>query len=67
MGVSVQKLKNAVEFYGAISSNKLQGLSIQMDSKQANLPTVVKNYASEGIIQFFFEDHPPKSASVFMF
>lgn len=58
MGVSVQKLKNAVEFYGAISSNKLHGLSIQMDSKQASLPTVVKNYASEGLIQFFFEDHP---------
>ena len=67
MGVSVQKLKNAVEFYGAISNNKLQGLSIQMDSKQASLPTVVKNYASEGIIQFFFEDHAPaQSFSIYV-
>ncbi|KMV74288.1 hypothetical protein AI29_00665, partial [bacteria symbiont BFo2 of Frankliniella occidentalis] len=47
--------------------NKLRGLSIQMDSKQASLPTVVKNYASEGIIQFFFEDHAPaQSFSIYV-
>ncbi len=27
--VSVQKLENAIEFYGAISHNKLHGLSVQ--------------------------------------
>lgn len=58
MGVSVQKLENAIEFYGAISRNKLHGLSIKVDSHSSSLPTVVNNYASEGIIQFFFEDNP---------
>ncbi|GAA0512993.1 class I adenylate cyclase [Tatumella terrea] len=58
MSVSVQKLENAVEFYGAISNNKLHGLSIKVESQQAELPAVVNGYASEGIIQFFFEDSP---------
>lgn len=56
MGVSLQKLENAVEFYGAISNNKLHGLSIKMEADQVPLPAVVNNHASEGIIQFFFED-----------
>lgn len=56
LSVSVQKLENAIEFYGAISNNKLHGLSIKVDSEQKRLPSVVNSYASEGIIQFFFED-----------
>lgn len=56
MGVSVQKLENAVEFYGAISNNKLHGLSIKVEPNQTPLPSVVNGYASEGIIQFFFEE-----------
>ncbi|QPW28711.1 class I adenylate cyclase [Edwardsiella ictaluri] len=56
LSVSVQKLENAVEFYGAISNNKLHGLSMQVETDQAHLPAVVDGYASEGIIQFFFED-----------
>ena len=56
LGVSVQKLENAVEFYGAISNNKLHGLSIKVETEQVQLPPVVNGYASEGIIQFFFED-----------
>lgn len=56
MSVSVQKLENAVEFYGAISNNKLHGLSIKVETNQTPLPPVVNAYASEGIIQFFFED-----------
>lgn len=56
LGVSVQKLENAVEFYGAISNNKLHGLSIQVESGQVELPVVVNHHASEGIIQFFFCD-----------
>ena len=55
LGVSVQKLENAVEFYGAISNNKLHGLSIKVET-ETRLPNVVNGYASEGIIQFFFED-----------
>ncbi|MDK4219121.1 class I adenylate cyclase [Pantoea agglomerans] len=56
MSVSVQKLENAVEFYGAISNNKLHGLSIKVETNQTPLPSVVNGYASEGIIQFFFEN-----------
>ncbi|RLR17763.1 class I adenylate cyclase [Sodalis-like symbiont of Bactericera trigonica] len=56
LSVSVQKLENAVEFYGAISNNKLHRLSIQMETEQVHLPPVMDGFASEGIIQFFFED-----------
>lgn len=57
LSISAKKLENAVEFYGAISNNKLHGLSIKMDKDDSPLPAVVNNYASEGIIQFFFEDN----------
>ncbi|WP_313084570.1 class I adenylate cyclase, partial [Atlantibacter sp.] len=56
VNVSVQKLENAIEFYGAISHNKLHGLSVQVETNQVKLPAVVDGYASEGIIQFFFEN-----------
>ncbi|MEC5343751.1 class I adenylate cyclase [Brenneria populi] len=56
LSVSVQKLENAVEFYGAISNNKLQGLPVHIESSHAHLPPVIDGVASEGIIQFFFED-----------
>ncbi|KAA8996437.1 class I adenylate cyclase [Affinibrenneria salicis] len=56
LSVSVQKLENAVEFYGAISNNKLQGLPVQIETNHVHLPPVVDGFASEGIIQFFFED-----------
>nr|WP_314267503.1 class I adenylate cyclase [uncultured Moellerella sp.] len=57
LNVSVQKLENAVDFYGAISHNKLQGLPIKLNAKESHyLPAVVDGYASEGIVQFFFEN-----------
>lgn len=57
LSVSVQKQENAVEFYGAISNNKLQGLPIQVETAaQVHLPPVIDGVASEGIIQFFFEN-----------
>ncbi len=56
MSVSVHKLENAIEFYNAISNNKLHGLSIKVDANHIQLPPVVNSYASEGIVQFFFED-----------
>lgn len=55
LSVSVQKLENAIEFYGAISNNKLHGRSVKVDTSQVHLPSAVDGYASEGIIQFFFE------------
>lgn len=55
LNVSVQKLENAIEFYGAISCNKAHGLRDRLSDEHATLPAVVGNFASEGIIQFFFE------------
>ena len=50
-------MENAVEFYGAISHNKLHGLPIKLNAKETHhLPAVVDGYASEGIVQFFFEN-----------
>lgn len=56
LSVSVQKLENAVEFYGAISHNKLHGICAQPGNNNMRLPAVVSSFASEGIIQFFFEE-----------
>ncbi|MDC9587935.1 class I adenylate cyclase [Xenorhabdus sp. XENO-10] len=56
LNVSVQKLENAVEFYGAISNTKLHGLPVKIDTKEKHLPPVIDGFACEGMIQFFFED-----------
>ncbi|EOD78952.1 Adenylate cyclase [Grimontia indica] len=57
-GVSVQKLENSVEFYRSISTNKVHGSPVVVLDKDADIhpPEVVDAYASEGLIQFFFED-----------
>ncbi|MCJ2378746.1 class I adenylate cyclase [Vibrio sp. ZSDZ34] len=57
-GVSVQRLENSVDFYSSISSNKLQGAPLLMLDREEeyHLPDVVDGFASEGLIQFFFED-----------
>ncbi|MCA2015428.1 class I adenylate cyclase [Vibrio tritonius] len=57
-GVSVQKLENSVDFYRSISSNKLSGSPLLMLDKEHDyqLPDVVDGFASEGLVQFFFED-----------
>lgn len=62
LNVCVQKLENAVEFYGAISHNKLHGLSARLTTEHEPLPSVVDSLASEGIIQFFFEEISDKSS-----
>jgi adenylate cyclase class 1 len=56
LSVSVQKLENAVEFYGAISNNKLNGIPVELKAGEEHLPEIIDGSASEGIIQFFFED-----------
>lgn len=58
LSVSVQKLENAIDFYGAISNNKLNGIPLKLNTEQIDLPLVIDGIASEGIIQFFFEDTP---------
>ncbi|PMH45456.1 adenylate cyclase [Vibrio sp. 10N.286.49.B3] len=57
-GVSVQKLENSVDFYRSISTSKLHGSPLLMldRDKEYQLPDVVDSFASEGLIQFFFED-----------
>ncbi len=57
-GVSVQMLENSVDFYRSISTNKLKGSPLQMlDQEQDyHLPEVIDGFASEGLVQFFFED-----------
>ncbi|MDW6018384.1 class I adenylate cyclase [Vibrio plantisponsor] len=57
-GVSVQKLENSVDFYRSISTNKLKGSPLLMLDRDEDyqLPDVVDGFASEGLVQFFFED-----------
>ena len=57
-GVSVQKLENSVDFYSCISSNKLIGSPqlVMGKTDEPHPPEIVDSYASEGLIQFFFED-----------
>lgn len=56
-GVSVQRLENSVEFYRCISTNKLTGSPVVMlEEEQQHLPEVIDAFASEGLVQFFFED-----------
>ena len=56
LSVSVQKLENAIEFYGAISKNKRNDVSMLSGSQEIDLPAAIDRVASEGIVQFFFED-----------
>lgn len=57
-GVSVQMLENSVDFYRSISTNKLKGSPLLMLDQEQDyqLPEIVDNFASEGLVQFFFED-----------
>lgn len=67
LNVSVQKLENAIEFYGAISHNKLHGLSVQVETNHVKLPAVVDGFASEGIIQFFSKKRKTRMALISTF
>ncbi len=57
-GVSVQKLENSVDFYRSISTNKLKGSPLLMLGREQEyqMPDAVDGFASEGLVQFFFED-----------
>ncbi|SHO55527.1 class I adenylate cyclase [Vibrio quintilis] len=57
-GVSVQRLENSVDFYRSISINKVNGSPLLMIDREQDfhLPDVIDGFASEGLIQFFFED-----------
>ncbi|WP_423839987.1 class I adenylate cyclase [Vibrio mytili] len=57
-GVSVQKLENSIDFYRSISTNKLKGSPLLMLDREQEyqMPEAVDGFASEGLVQFFFED-----------
>ncbi|MCG9598593.1 class I adenylate cyclase [Vibrio sp. Isolate25] len=57
-GVSVQMLENSIDFYRSISTSKLKGPPLLVLDKEQDyqLPEIVDSFASEGLIQFFFED-----------
>ncbi|WP_432455454.1 MULTISPECIES: class I adenylate cyclase [unclassified Agarivorans] len=56
-GVSVKKLENGVEFYRQLSNNKLQRLPLQLNAGNTKkVPNVVEAHASEGLVQYFFEN-----------
>lgn len=58
-GVSVQKLENSIDFYRSISTNKLKGSPLLMLDREQEyqMPEAVDGFASEGLVQFFFEDN----------
>nr|WP_116475013.1 class I adenylate cyclase [Zobellella maritima] len=56
-GVSVQKLENAVDFYNQLSAQKQHRHALRLDKTEDRaVPDIVDAYASEGLMQFFFED-----------
>lgn len=59
-GVSVKPLENSVDFYRLISGNKLNclmGAKHRTLHSELVLPHEIDAFASEGLIQFFFEDN----------
>lgn len=56
LGVSFHRFDSAMDFYGAISNNKLQGKALNIVDGSNELPREIDNVACEGIIQFIFED-----------
>lgn len=55
-GVSVRQLKSAIDFYHQVSDNKLERQTDEPESGGMSVPPIVDAYASEGLIQYFFED-----------
>ncbi|WP_026971251.1 class I adenylate cyclase [Aliagarivorans marinus] len=56
-GVSVKKLDNSVRFYSELSNNKLERMPLQLNTgDKKTVPNVVEAHASEGLVQYFFEN-----------
>ena len=55
-GVSVRQLSSAIDFYRQVSDNKLERQTAEPDNG-LHVPPIVDAYASEGLIQYFFEDN----------
>lgn len=55
LGVTIQKFNNIIDFYSKISNSKLRDHSDNAPQNE-DLPSTVARSASQGIMQFFFED-----------
>lgn len=56
LGVTFHQFENTIDFYGAVSNNKVQGRALNMLDETDQLPKEIDSVACEGIIQFFFEE-----------
>lgn len=57
-GVSVKKLENAIDFYSQIADTKLERMPLRLDkTHHTKTPEIVASHSSEGLVQFFFENH----------
>lgn len=56
LGVSIHRFERALDFYSAISNNKLQGHALNILDQCNELPKEIDRVACEGIVQFIFED-----------
>ena len=56
-GVSVRKMESAIDFYRQVSSNKLERQPLPDGEASLRIPSAVDAYASDGLIQFFFEEN----------
>ncbi|MCO6554568.1 MAG: class I adenylate cyclase [Gilliamella sp.] len=56
LGVSCHQFENAIDFYGAVSNNKIQGRPLNILDETNELPKEIDSVAYAGIIQFFFEN-----------
>ena len=67
-GVSIQKLEDSVQFYSSISTNKAIGsTTIPLgDNSGIVIPEAVDLFASEGLIQFFFDDSQDEGFNVYV-
>ena len=64
-GVSVKKLEKGVDYYSHISANKLEQLPLRLDkSASHDIPPIVDAYASEGLVQFFFEEPAQQNKTI---
>lgn len=55
-GVTAHQFDNTVDFYGALSNNKIHGRALNVWDETNELPKEIDSVACEGIIQFFFEN-----------
>jgi adenylate cyclase class 1 len=56
-GVTVKKLEKSIDVYSAISNQKLERMPLRLSTgKTQAIPSIVNAQASEGLVQYFFEN-----------